>query len=186
MARRCMAGLTASALAVLAALNHVPAAAAELRETSCAGSPFSFSASGYQVICEWSKEMIHAEGETGSLQIDVITITSDDPPMFLTVVSQVVVAPHLYIERRSLRESMRKFFEGGTVEAWNGVGTRNGYDTAEFLSEISGLPSRCVAIQRYTNPAWLGHKRHIVGMGCSIDSVEPVYAALARLQAPGD
>jgi len=187
MTRRWAAGLAAMALAAwVAALDHFPAGAAELRETNCSSSPFSFSAAGYQVDCERSEEMVRAEGETGSIQIDVMTISSDDPPMFLTIASQVLRAPHLYIERRNLSESMHKFFDGSAIEEWNGIGNKNGYDTAEFISEISGLPSRCVAIQRYTNPAWIGFKRHIVGMGCAIDSVEPVYAALVNLHAPGD
>lgn len=185
--RRGMTCLPAMTLALaLGAFDRSAADAAELREASCSGSPFAFPATEYRVECEHSQEMVRAEGESGSMEIDVMTISSDDPPMFLTVASQVLRASHLYIDRRNLSESMHKFFSGGTFEDWHGVGNKSGYDAAEFTAEISGLPSHCVAIQRYTNPAFLGYKRHIVGMGCAIDSVAPVYDAIAKLQAPGD
>ena len=48
------------------------------------------------------------------------------------------------------------------------------------------MMSWCVAIQRYSNPAWTGFKRQVVGMGCSPISREPVYAALPKLRSPGD
>ena len=51
---------------------------------------------------------------------------------------------------------------------------------------ISGLPSSCVAIQRYTNAAWTGFKRRMIGMGCSPVDRSLVYAAIAKLRAPGD
>jgi hypothetical protein len=48
------------------------------------------------------------------------------------------------------------------------------------------MPSRCIAIQRYTNHAWTGYKRDMVGMGCASDDLGLVYAVLQQVHAPGD
>ena len=67
----------------------------------------------------------------------------------------------------TIEQVIQQLTRSGT--AWNGIGNKGGYDSAEFTAVISGLPSSCVAIQRYTNAAWTGFKRRMIGMGCSSD-----------------
>jgi hypothetical protein len=177
----------AAAALFAAAIIAVPAAAAgDMDEIDCSGSSFAFSADGYHVDCQRSTEQVRAGESSGSTQIDVMTISADDPRMFMTVVGVRITATRLYMEHRSLRENFRDAFTEIEVEDWKGIGNKGGYDSAEFTATISGLPSSCVAIQRYTNAAWIGFKRRVIGMGCSPANRDLVYAALAKLRAPGD
>jgi hypothetical protein len=116
----------------------------------------------------------------------VISVTSDERSMFLTIVSIRLTSTGLHMRYQNLRENTRDFFSGVELNEWNGIGYKGGYDTAEFASDISGQPSHCIAIQRYLNPAYGGFKRHVIGMGCAAGSLDPVYAALEKMRAPGD
>jgi hypothetical protein len=175
-----------AALIAAAALVAARAGAAEMTEIDCGSSPFRFAAEGYHVDCERSNEQVRAGESSGGTQIDVMTISGDEPRMFMTVISMRVNAPRLYLEHRNLRETFDDAFSGIEVEDWKSIGNKDGYDSAEFKADISGLPSWCIAIQRYANPAWTGFKRHVVGMGCAPSSRAPVYDALPKLHAPGD
>lgn len=162
------------------------AAANELSAIDCSSSPFGFSGQGYNLDCERSDTQTHVEGASGSVRFDVITITSDDRTLFLTMTSQLITAPRIYLEHRSLSESFHNMFDREGVEEWKGIGNKAGYDIAEFKTDISGHESRCLALQRYTNAAWTGYKRHIVGMGCAVAGLDTVYELLSKLSAPGD
>lgn len=176
-----------SALAVMFILVAGRVATAnELSAIDCGSSPFGFSGQGYNLDCERSDTQTHVEGASGSVRFDVITISSDDRTLFLTMTSQLITAPRIYLEHRSLSQSFNNMFEREGVAEWKGVGNKAGYDIAEFKTDISGHESRCLAIQRYTNAAWTGYKRHIVGMGCAITGLDAVYDMLSKLSAPGD
>ena len=183
-------GAFVAAIAALVATQIAaasPASAADMTEIDCSSSPFRFvTDEGFHLDCERSIKQVRAGESSGGTQIDVMTISGDEPRMFMTVVAMQVNAPRLYLEHRNIRESFRDMFEGIEAEQWEGKGIRNGYDSAEFKADISGMMSWCVAIQRYSNPAWTGFKRQVIGMGCSPMSREPVYAALPKLRAPGD
>ena len=177
----------AAAALLAAALMVAPgAAAAEMEDIDCGSSSFAFAEDGYQVDCQRSNDQVRAGESTGATQVDVMTISGDNPRMFMTVVGIRVTATRLYMEHRSLRQNFRDTFKDIEVQDWNGLGNKDGYDSAEFTANISGLPSFCVAVQRYTNAAWTGFKRRVIGMGCSPGDRGSVYAALAKLRAPGD
>ncbi len=106
--------------------------------------------------------------------------------MFLTLVSIRLTSTGLHMRYQNLRENTRDFFSGVELKDWNGIGYKGGYDTAEFVSEINGEPSRCIAVQRYLNPAYGGFKRHVIGVGCAAGSLDVVYGALQQMRAPGD
>ncbi|WP_162916542.1 hypothetical protein [Dongia deserti] len=162
------------------------AASGAMDDIDCSSSSFEFAGAGYHVDCQRSVDQVRSGGSTGASEIDVMTISGDDPRMFMTVVGVRVAAPRLYLVRQNLGQNFRETFNDIKAEDWKGIGNKNGYDTAEFTAVISGLPSSCVAIQRYLNPAWGGFKRRIIGMGCSPTSRESVYSAIAKLAAPGD
>ncbi len=126
------------------------------------------------------------DGSSGQSQSDVINVTSDERSMFLTLVSIRLTSSGLHMRYQDLRQNTRDFFTGVELQDWTGIGDRGGYDTAEFTSDISGTPSHCIAIQRYLNPSFGGFKRHVIGMGCAAGSLDPVYAALEKMRAPGD
>ena len=177
----------AAALCVAIAMAVAPAAAhADMDEIDCGSSTFGFSEPGYHLDCQRSNEQVRAGESSGATEIDVMTISADEPRMFMTVVGVRITATRLYLEFRGLRENFRDAFDNIDAEDWKGIGNKGGYDSAEFTAMISGLPSSCVAIQRYTNAAWTGFKRRIIGMGCSPAGREQVYAAIGKLHAPGD
>ncbi|MGH6892082.1 MAG: hypothetical protein ACREEP_07480 [Dongiaceae bacterium] len=178
------AALAAAALA--GARQAAPALAAGEEAVDCASTPFVFSGEGYLVDCVRYEAQARKDDASGQSQSDVINVTSDERSMFLTLVSVRLTSTGLHMRYQDLRENTRDFFGGIELNEWNGIGNKQGYDTAEFSTDISGTPSHCIAIQRYLNPAYGGYKRHVIGMGCAAGSLDPVYAALAKLRAPGD
>ncbi len=162
-----------------------PASAAGGDAVDCSSTPFAFSGEGYLVDCARYESQARKDGASGQSQSDVITVTSDQRSMFLTLVSIRLTSTGLHMRYQNLRESARDYFNV-ELNDWNGLGHKDGYDTAEFTADISGQPSHCIAIQRYMNPFSGGYKQHLIGMGCAAGSLEPVYAALAKLRAPGD
>ena len=163
-----------------------PAARADMIDIDCASSTFGFADSKYHLDCQRSSDQVRAEDASGGVEVDVMTISGDEYRVFVTVVGVRVRATRIYMEHRGLRDNFHEAFEKVEAEDWKGIGNKNGYDSAEFTAVISGLPSSCVAIQRYMNPAGIGFKRRVIGMGCSVDGRDAVYTALSKLRSPGD
>jgi hypothetical protein len=185
--RHWMAALAAALLAgAILAAPAISASAAEEDAVDCSSTPFVFSGNGYLVDCSRYEAQPRKDGASGQSQSDIINVTSDERSMFLTLVSIRLTSTGLHMRYQNLRENTRDFFSGVEPQDWNGVGYRDGYDTAEFTSDISGTPSRCIAVQRYLNPAYGGFKRHVIGLGCAAGGLDPVYAALEKMRAPGD
>lgn len=179
-----------AAVAMLCSLLTAPALAAEEAAEDgpidCSSTPFVFSGDGYFVDCLRYEAKPRKDGASGESQSDVINVTSDERAMFLTLVSIRLTSTGLHMRYQNLRENAHDFFSGVELQDWNGIGYKGGYDTAEFTSSISGAPSRCIAVQRYLNPAFGGFKRHVIGMGCAAGSLDAVYGALQKMRAPGD
>jgi hypothetical protein len=180
----------AAAVAVLAGILMPPAPSARAAggddAIDCGSTPFVFSGDGYFVDCLRYEANARKDGASGESQSDVINVTSNEREMFLTLVSIRLTSTGLHMRYQNLRENTRDFFSGVELQDWNGIGYQSGYDTAEFTSDISGMPSHCIAVQRYLNPAFGGFKRHVIGMGCAAGSLDAVYAALQQMRAPGD
>jgi hypothetical protein len=176
----------ASAFLAVAIIAAPAAKSQDMDEIDCSSSSFGFSEEGYNVDCQRSTDQVRAGESTGATQVDVMTISSDDPRMFMTLVGVRITATRLYMEHRGLRQNFQDVFTEIEAKDWKGIGNKIGYDSAEFTAEISGLPSSCVAIQRYTNAAWTGFKRRMIGMGCSPVSRDLVYTAITKLRSPGD
>jgi hypothetical protein len=179
-----------AAVMMLCTLLAAPARAAEGTTQDgaidCSSTPFVFSGAGYFVDCLRYESKPRKDGASGESQSDIINVTSDERSMFLTMVSIKLWSTGLHMRYQNLRENTRDFFSGVELQDWNGIGYQGGYDTAEFTSDISGTPSRCIAVQRYLNPAFGGFKRHVIGMGCAAGGLDAVYTALQQMRAPGD
>jgi hypothetical protein len=174
------------ALGALVFFCAAAAAKADFEPIDCSSTSFAFSDAAYNVDCERSKDAVRAGESSGSSVTDVMTVSSDDRTIFVTMVSQVITAPRIYMEHRGLGENFRAVFNEEGVEDWKSIGNKDGYDVAEFTREISGQNSHCVTMQRYTNPMHVGYKRHIIGMGCTVGQLESVYQILGHIDAPGD
>lgn len=175
-------------LAPLAALllAGTTAARADFDPVDCSSTPFVFSGESYLVDCEHSDEPLRVETSTGGITVDVMSITSKDRQIFFTMVSRRITATRIYMETRSLGENYRDIFDEEGTRDWKGIGNKAGYDVAEFTADISGRESHCITVQRYTNAAYMGYKRHVIGMGCAIGETASVYDILAKIEAPGD
>ena len=176
----------AAALLAAVIITLSATASADMEDIDCSSSSFSFAGEGYDLDCQRDLGKVRAGESSGETQVDVMSIKGDDPYVFMTVVDIRITATRIYMEHRSLKENFRDAFTHIEIKDWNSVDKKNGYDIAEFTAEISGYPSSCIAIQRYTNPMHVGFKRRVIGMACSPVSREPVYAALTNLHAPGD
>jgi hypothetical protein len=182
--RELAAACVALGVAMICFLAPSPVRADEAID--CSATPFVFSGEGYFVDCLRIETRAAKDGASGQSQSDLISISSSDRTLFLTVVSRRLTAVHLYMRRQDLRKNTRDFFSSIQLNEWNGIGNKSGYDMAEFASEVSGQPSHCLALQRYLNPAYDGYKRHVIGIGCTAGDLAPLYAALEKLRAPGD
>lgn len=185
--RRTGLAATIAGLILAVGLLAGPAAADEEGAIDCSATPFSFSEEGFFVDCLRVEARASKDGASGLSTSDLINIASSERSMFLTVISRRLTAVRMHMRRQDLRESMRNVFSSIELNGWNGIGNKSGYDMAEFNAEISGQPSHCIALQRYLNPTNGGFKRQVIGVGCAAAAdLAPVYAALSKLQAPGD
>ena len=173
-------------VAILGALQPARATAAEDSAIDCSSTPFVSSGDGYFVDCLRYEAKPRKDGASGESQSDVINVTSDEREMFLTLVSIRLTSTGLHMRYQNLRENTHDFFSGVELQDWNGIGYQSGYDTAEIHLAHQRHAFRCIAVQRYLNPAFGGFKRHVIGMGCAAGSLDAVYGALAKLRAPGD
>jgi len=181
-----MRTMVTTALAALVFFCAGAAVKADFDPIDCGSTAFAFADAAYNVDCERSKDPLRVGQSSGSSVTDLMTVSSDDRTIFVTMLSRVITAPRIYMEHRGLGENFRALFNEEGVQDWKSVGNKDGYDVAEFTREISGRNSHCVTVQRYTNPMHVGYKRHIIGMGCTVGQLESVYQILGHIDAPGD
>jgi hypothetical protein len=177
--------LSTTALGALALLCAAAAVKADFEPVDCNSTSFAFSDAAYNVDCERSQDPLRVGQSSGSSITDVMTVSSGDRTIFVTMVSRRITSPRIYMEHRSLGENFRSLFNEDGVKDWKSIGNKDGYDVAEFTREISGHDSRCITMQRYTNAAHTGYRRHVIGMGCTVGELESLYQILAHIDAPG-
>jgi hypothetical protein len=174
------------ALVAVLAFCSASASAANFKPIDCGSSSFAFSGATYNVDCERSDDPLRVGSSTGSATTDVMAITSDDRTIFLTMVSRLITAPRIYMQHSNLGDSFRAVFDDKGVKDWKSLGNKDGYDVAEFTTDISGRESHCITAQFYSNAAHTGFKRHVIGMGCTLGEIGAVYQLLGQIDAPGD
>jgi hypothetical protein len=172
------------ALAALALLR-TSAANADFEPVDCRSTSFALSGEAFLVDCERSNDPLRVGTSTGAAVTDMMTITTNDRTIFLTMLSRRITATRIYMQHRSLGESFRAIFDEEGVKDWRSIGNKGGFDVAEFTRDISGHESHCITVQRFTNAAHTGYKRHVIGMGCAVGKVEDVYQILDKIDAPG-
>jgi hypothetical protein len=178
--------IVATALSALVLVCAAAAVRADFEPIDCSSTVFVFADAAYNVDCERSKDPLRVGQSSGSSVTDVMTVSSEDRTVFVTMLSRLITAPRIYMEHRSLGENFRSIFSEDGVEDWKPLGNKNGYDVAEFTRDISGQSSHCITMQRYTNAAHTGYKRHVIGMGCTVGALDSVYQILGQIDAPGD
>src|SRR5215813_2531679 len=119
-----------AALGALALL--CPPAWADFKPIDCGSTSFEMAEPGYNIDCERSTGTLRAGSSTGGATTDVMSVTSDDRTIFVTMVDHVITAQRIYLEHRGLRESFNDTFGDEDVRGWKNAASLNGYDVAEF------------------------------------------------------
>jgi hypothetical protein len=164
--------MLAVALAVLVPFAS-PARAFEWN-VDCSSTSFKFSDPAYNIDCE--------SAWMGAGAADIMTVTNNERTIFFTMVERRIKGqPHTYLEYRSLRENFSAMFKDEGVTDWKELDKNAGFETAEFSQDINGLDSHCMAAQRYSNPMYTGYKRQLVGIGCAVGDLQPVYQILQQM-----
>jgi hypothetical protein len=140
----------------------------------CSATNFEFSDPAYNVDC--------SSAWIGAGAGDIMTVTNNERTIFFTMVERRITGqPHAYLQYRRLRENFGAMFKEDGVKDWKELDKKAGFEVAEFSQDVSGQDSRCIAVQRYTNPMYTGYKRQLVGVGCSVGDLQPVYQILQRM-----
>jgi hypothetical protein len=159
------------ATAALAALVLLCAPPARALPIDCSATNFKFVDAAYNVDCErWFDA------------IDIISVTNNDRTIFFTMLERGIMGePHAYLEYRRLRENITAMFDDEDIKDWKSLDKTAGYELAEFSQDVDGRDSRCIAVQRYSNPMYTGYKRQLIGMGCTTGDLQSVYQILERM-----
>ncbi len=91
--------------------------------------------------------------------------------------------PHVFMQFRAFGRTSSDVKQEG-VKDGKELDKKAGFEVAEFSRDISGYgpDSRCIAVQRYTNPMYTGYKRQLVGVGCTVGDLQPVYQILQHME----
>ena len=164
--------------AALAALVFFCASPAKALEWSidCSSTNFKFSDAAYNIDCE---TVVSLDGGGAA---DVMSVTNNERTIFFTMLeSRITEQPHVFMQYRGLRENFNAMFKEEGVKGWKELDKKAGFEVAEFSRDISGQDSRCIAVQRYTNPMYTGYKRQLMGVGCAVGDLQPVYQILQHM-----
>ncbi len=154
-----MRTLSTTALGALVFFCAVATVKADFDPVDCSSTAFAFSDAAYNVDCERSKDPLRVGQSSGSSVTDVMTVSSEDRTIFVTMLSRVITAPRIYMEHRGLGENFRALFNEEGVQDWKSIGNKDGYDVAEFSGRSAGATpavSPCSAIPTPRIPATSG------------------------------
>ncbi len=171
--------MSAVALVALVFVCTSPAEAFEW-SVDCSSTNFKFSDPAYTVDC--GSAWFPAPAGMSAGAADILSVTNNDRTIFFTMVERRITGqPHVFMQYRGLRENFNAMFKQEGVKDWKELDKKGGFEVAEFSRDISGQDSHCIAVQRYTNPMYTGYKRQLIGLGCTVGDLQPVYQILQRM-----
>src|SRR4030095_11657372 len=148
--------MSIAALGALVVFCTSPAEALEW-SVDCGSTNFKFSDPAYNIDCE-TVLSLHGGGAA-----DVMSVTNNERTIFFTMIERrITEQPHVFMQYRGLRENFNAMFKEDGVKDWKELDKKAGYEVAEFSRDISGQDSRCIAVQRYTNPMYTCYKRPMI------------------------
>lgn len=140
----------------------------------CSSTNFEFSDPAYNIDCS------SAWMDAGAA--DIMSVTNNERTIFFTMVERRITGqPHVFLQYRRLRENFNAMFKEEGVKDWKELDKKAGFEVAEFSWDINGRDSHCMTAQRYSNPIYTGYKRQLVGIGCAVGDLQPVYQILQRM-----
>jgi hypothetical protein len=157
-------------------------ARAATKTVNCTDLAISFDAkSDYDLSCESDTSLL--ADMNGSMLIQHLEATADDSSNFLDAFYYNLMGRVIYTAN-DLRNNITTFYGHLTISDWQSGRPVSTLTTAEFKTEMRGLPSHCIAYQKLAHRDWGGYKKLMVGVACSQDNIEQSYAALKRLYLP--
>ena len=152
----------------------------------CAKTEFVFADPSYSLTCQLVEDDValasSGAGGKGDIRNEILVAISSRDRVYLSAVSMRLVATRFGFTRSELREVIDEGFSQLEKTDWRSLKENGQYEMAEFRAN----DRECAAWQRYANPSFGVYKRHVFGFGCSAGGIAQVYAALGKLQAPGD
>lgn len=168
-------------LVLLAGFRPAAALAAGPDEVDCADLSMTFRGSGYDRTCE-TGSMAFADTD-GSALYQRLEANAEDSSHFLVVMLLSVQGRAIYTGV-SLRTNLTDFYDGLRIDTWHDGHAVKALSTAEFDSDLRGLPSHCLAFQKLAHRDQGGYRKVMVGFACSQDDIKQAYQALDELDLP--
>lgn len=168
-------GIAAIGLAA-AGLLHPAAEASPEDEVECSSLRLQVSAGDYDSTCEFYS--------SSSGAVEYLEANASDGSHFLVVLDRTAVHRYIYRSGGSLSAKLRDDFRL-EISDWRSGDTQQGLKTAEFETRMKGIPSQCVAFEKYMRKEYGGYRRWISGFGCSQKGDRAqVYAAMRHVNFP--
>ena len=167
----------AFALLLLVLASPAGISAARADEVDCESLRLNIASAAYDSTCEI------VSGATDV--IEVLEGNATDGSHFLVVIDHVANYRYIFTGGGTLQSGLKDYFSALTVDKWRAGSVRNGFKTAEFVSDFKTIPSDCVAFERYIRKDHGGWRRRIIGFGCSrTGDREQVYQAMDQVNFP--
>jgi hypothetical protein len=122
-------------------------------------------------------------GFDGTVQIQRLEATANDSSHFVDARMYTLLG-RVYYSGVDLRNNLNDFYGHLTLKDWHSGRAVSTLATAEFETSMRGLPSKCVAFQKFGHHDYDGYKKLMIGIACSQGDVDQVYEALKRLTLP--
>jgi hypothetical protein len=178
--------LAAWMLAILVAAQIVPGvnrpAEAATKAVDCADLAISFDdKNGYDLSCETETSLL--ADMDGSMLLQHLEATANDSSNFVDAFYYNLMGRVIYTAT-DLRANLTNFYGHLTISDWQSGRPVSTLTTAEFKTDMRGLPSHCIAYQKLSHRDSGGYKKVMIGVACSQGDINQSYAALKRLYLP--
>lgn len=134
-------------------------ATADDNEVDCSSLRLEISGEKYDSTCE-----LH---NSSDYTLEFLEANAIDGSHFLVVIDHVTNYRYIFRGGGGLQGGLKDYFTDLSIQKWDSGGLRNGFRTAEFVSDFKSIPSECVAFERYLHKVIEGWRRRIIGFGCS-------------------
>jgi hypothetical protein len=156
------------------------------QKIDCGDTDLNLSAPGYEVTCtDLSKGTIDVDSEVAGSRSYKLFAESQADATFLVVLDDRPVGNRIFIKRRSLQDSVERYFNGVTFSQWAAGTSVAQFDVNNVSGEMKdGGVLECIGFQHQGPRRYEGIARLVVGIACSARGREHDYEALKHLQAP--
>jgi hypothetical protein len=150
-------------------------------QVNCGDLDMTFEAGGYDLSCAVKSEML--AGFDGTVRIQRLEATASDSSRFLDARLYNLMG-RVYYSGMDLRNNLDDFYGHLSIKDWHSGHAVATLATAEFATNLRGLPSKCVAFQKFGHHEYQGYKKVMIGIACSQGDIDQAYEALKRLTLP--